>query len=405
MMRFLTVLAWLFIGAPAMAVAQDIEPSEAGTYTALKNANVRAQPSTGAAKVGLIPAGRAVKVTGKVRGANWFRVDSRSGGVGYVFGTLLAKGPRKAATAARISLESLAGLPRPTPAPDSNYAPAALQCWKEGMSHRRSLHVHETQLMTNRALVYRARRYIEDGKLDDARDALEFVFDETEAYDYNRYTRHASVVILAATLFAKLGEMEVAALMLTDILRCEPLPDFADEMATARRELTKLLPRLKQADPGSARAHAKAGVERAKRYKKMLAGARFRWETILDKWRFTARRLRLALALEPGNAAAHFYLAETLRMVREVDRSPHEVITGTHRWWLGTGGQKHKDDNRYPEPGWWQAAEPHYRAVIALAPEAKAASLARKALQEAALAYEALGLIPSCKKFDSLRDC
>ncbi len=58
---------------------------------ATKNANVRAQPTTKAEKIGRLNAGTKVGVTGrtKVSGSTWYRVALAGNRTGYVFGTLL----------------------------------------------------------------------------------------------------------------------------------------------------------------------------------------------------------------------------------------------------------------------------------------------------------------------------
>jgi parallel beta-helix repeat protein len=60
---------------------------------ALRNANVRAGPGTDHAKLGSLAAGTAVDVTGKVRGADWYRIERPGGGNGYVYAPLLAVAP------------------------------------------------------------------------------------------------------------------------------------------------------------------------------------------------------------------------------------------------------------------------------------------------------------------------
>jgi formylglycine-generating enzyme required for sulfatase activity len=61
------------------------------SYVAVTTANVRAKPTTSAAKVGKIARDAAVTVTGKVRGGEWLRVERPGGDVDYIFGTLLAQ--------------------------------------------------------------------------------------------------------------------------------------------------------------------------------------------------------------------------------------------------------------------------------------------------------------------------
>ncbi|MBT6431354.1 MAG: SUMF1/EgtB/PvdO family nonheme iron enzyme, partial [Rhodospirillaceae bacterium] len=59
-------------------------------YVALKTANVRAGPSTTAAKQGKLTKDSGVTVTGEVAGGKWLRIERPNGGTGYVFATLLA---------------------------------------------------------------------------------------------------------------------------------------------------------------------------------------------------------------------------------------------------------------------------------------------------------------------------
>ena len=77
--------------APPPAIEVDPMDEE---YVALRNANVRAAPSTDSQKLTTLGAGTAVTVTGKVRGAEWYRIERGGGGEGYVFASLLAEAPR-----------------------------------------------------------------------------------------------------------------------------------------------------------------------------------------------------------------------------------------------------------------------------------------------------------------------
>ena len=61
------------------------------TLFAVANANVRARPATSAQRLDTIPAGAAVAVTGKVLGADWYRVALAGGVGGYVFAPLLRR--------------------------------------------------------------------------------------------------------------------------------------------------------------------------------------------------------------------------------------------------------------------------------------------------------------------------
>ncbi len=81
--------------------AFEIEEMEAG-YVALKNANLRAGPSTAFDKVGRLAAGDEVTVTGKIVGQNWYRVALAEGGSGFVYGALLEDAVSHAARRSEI---------------------------------------------------------------------------------------------------------------------------------------------------------------------------------------------------------------------------------------------------------------------------------------------------------------
>ncbi|MBT4490960.1 MAG: SH3 domain-containing protein, partial [Rhodospirillaceae bacterium] len=71
---------------PSMQV-EEVDAS----YVALKTANVRAEPSTAAAKVGRIARDHGVIVTAQTKGGKWLRIKRQGGGVGYIYATLLAE--------------------------------------------------------------------------------------------------------------------------------------------------------------------------------------------------------------------------------------------------------------------------------------------------------------------------
>ncbi len=58
-------------------------------YSVLENANIREGPAARTAKVGLLKRGATVAVTGKVKDANWYRIQRGDGSLGYVYGSLL----------------------------------------------------------------------------------------------------------------------------------------------------------------------------------------------------------------------------------------------------------------------------------------------------------------------------
>ena len=109
-------------------------------YVALTNANVRALPQADSDKVGQLSKGRDVEVTGRVVGANWYRVRI-DGGTGYVFGDLIRSAisadtapssvpAPAAATAPSVAAPTVQAVPQPTkkaaapvPAPKAPAAP------------------------------------------------------------------------------------------------------------------------------------------------------------------------------------------------------------------------------------------------------------------------------------------
>ncbi len=58
-------------------------------YVTVKNANVRAGPSTGAARIATLPKGTSVTVLGKAEGGDWFRIARGGKALGYVYGPLI----------------------------------------------------------------------------------------------------------------------------------------------------------------------------------------------------------------------------------------------------------------------------------------------------------------------------
>ena len=84
---------------------------------ALRNANVRAGPSTKDAKVGALEAGDPVYVTGEVEGRDWYRVALADGGEGYVWRPLL--GEEKTAPAIPVEVDPVPELLPSQPAEPS----------------------------------------------------------------------------------------------------------------------------------------------------------------------------------------------------------------------------------------------------------------------------------------------
>jgi uncharacterized caspase-like protein len=58
----------------------------AGTYVALRRANVREEPSTAGKSVGVVESGATLAVTGRASGTNWFRVSIEGKRDGWIFG-------------------------------------------------------------------------------------------------------------------------------------------------------------------------------------------------------------------------------------------------------------------------------------------------------------------------------
>jgi len=81
------------------------------SMVALKNANIRSGPSTRDSKVGNLPAGSEVNVTGEVAGSDWYRVALADGGEGYVWRPLLGEEEEPAPAAEA---------PSPAPAPKTS---------------------------------------------------------------------------------------------------------------------------------------------------------------------------------------------------------------------------------------------------------------------------------------------
>ncbi len=66
----------------------NLDPIET-ELTALKNANVRAQPTAGSAKIDMLPQGESIHVAGKVKGLSWYAVELDGDKVGYIYAPLL----------------------------------------------------------------------------------------------------------------------------------------------------------------------------------------------------------------------------------------------------------------------------------------------------------------------------
>lgn len=69
----------------------DVEP-RSGEWEVVQSATVRAIPKSDGPRVTSVGKGRKVTVTGKLKGGNWFRVETPAGS-GWVFGSALREGP------------------------------------------------------------------------------------------------------------------------------------------------------------------------------------------------------------------------------------------------------------------------------------------------------------------------
>ncbi len=77
---------------PARPPAPEISISPLDArLVALRNANVRSAPSTDGDKLDTLSSGTEVTVTGKVEGANWYRIAREGGSDGYVYAPLLGE--------------------------------------------------------------------------------------------------------------------------------------------------------------------------------------------------------------------------------------------------------------------------------------------------------------------------
>jgi formylglycine-generating enzyme required for sulfatase activity len=74
----------------ALGVADAAPPDAIRRYRATANVNVRAEPSTSAARVGSLGENETVEVIDTVADGNWFRVRLADGVEGYIFAALLA---------------------------------------------------------------------------------------------------------------------------------------------------------------------------------------------------------------------------------------------------------------------------------------------------------------------------
>jgi uncharacterized protein YgiM (DUF1202 family) len=85
----------------------EVEPMDT-EFVALRNANVRAAPTTAGERLGTLRAESTVTVTGKVKGANWYRIARAGGASGYVFAPLLGEAPLPAPPTPAVDAAELA---------------------------------------------------------------------------------------------------------------------------------------------------------------------------------------------------------------------------------------------------------------------------------------------------------
>jgi uncharacterized protein YgiM (DUF1202 family) len=103
----------LFFCIPAIGSAQAAEKY----YTAVTNSNVRAAPTTNSHKIGLLTAGKRVRVIGSGAGGNWHQVRLDSGQMGFVYGKLLLADDSGDSSSSKPDLVG-----GPTPAPTDAFS-------------------------------------------------------------------------------------------------------------------------------------------------------------------------------------------------------------------------------------------------------------------------------------------
>ena len=79
--------------------AIEVEPMDE-EYVAVRNANVRAAPTTDSERLTTLGKGTNVTITGKVKGIDWYRIEREGGGEGYVFASLVAEAATESAEVA-----------------------------------------------------------------------------------------------------------------------------------------------------------------------------------------------------------------------------------------------------------------------------------------------------------------
>ncbi len=77
-------------GAASLPKTKIQLPRQPAIYVTVKNANVRAGPSTGAARIATLRKGTQVTVMGTAADGDWFRIARGGKALGYVYGPLIA---------------------------------------------------------------------------------------------------------------------------------------------------------------------------------------------------------------------------------------------------------------------------------------------------------------------------
>ncbi len=77
-------------GTASLAKTKIQPPPQPAIYVTVKNANVRAGPSTGAARITTLRKGTRVTVLGEATDGDWFRIARDGKALGYVYAPLIA---------------------------------------------------------------------------------------------------------------------------------------------------------------------------------------------------------------------------------------------------------------------------------------------------------------------------
>ncbi len=76
-------------GTASLAKTKIPPPRQPANYVTVKNANVRAGPSTSTTRITTLPMGTSVTVLGTAADGDWFRVARGGKALGYVYGPLI----------------------------------------------------------------------------------------------------------------------------------------------------------------------------------------------------------------------------------------------------------------------------------------------------------------------------